>query len=247
MLKRNLCFAAILLLLYSCQVSDEDQVIETGINYRNVGKYDESALNFVIYLRNYPNGRYTQMALYNLASIYNYNLNYKDLAIRYYQQLIRNYRDSELYLQSLLALADIYQNQPQPSVRKAASILETALNYDKIIYNQWILTALRLVNAYFQLNEYDLARSILKELLLKITDDASLTTVKSYAYYKIGQSYQIENYSNLAIIYFDEAKKLGKNEAGETYASLKLAEIFEEQGQSAKAASVLAESPLKEQ
>lgn len=217
-----------LLLFSSCFQQEAEAIYKKAMQAWDQGQYEEATQNFIAVARFHAHQPLADDALFWTASIYDLYLNEPSNAIRYYESLQKNYRESPYTLRTIDNLVRIYKNGNRDQQyraleleRRKRTLLIDPINVSQSLYEQ--------AKLHLKLQQNDLGRIMLKKLISEHPD--SNLIAPSYAL--IGYSFYSEQQYELAKLAFKAAYQ-NDNEAvpmDNLTATVRLADFYEDQGQ----------------
>jgi len=236
-LKRLLLIFLISLLFFQgCQRDEGQQIFDKGLALWEDGKYDDAIQNFVALTKAFPEHQLVDDSLFWIANIHEHYLNNPEQAVRFYLTLTSKFENSEYELSSMIGLGRVRALQGEEGKRKAIRILRKLQRHPEVAQSEskWAENQFRLIDLFFELKQYEQARTELKQVILKKPDSKS----ESKAYYLIGRSYLQEGKTELAKITFLEADDKTEFKKISLDSAISLADIYEQNGELQSAIAV---------
>ena len=218
----------IFLFFLGCENPRVQKIFNRAVQDWDNRQYEEALQNFIAVSRTYPENDLADDALYWVANIYQNYLSLPEQALVYYRNLIRQYPDSEFYIQSNFSIAKIYEEGSVSDIENAIYIYQDLLNHNSIQAEKVIMAYWRIVNNYFKINQFQNVRSVLKTMYSKYSQDEEIL---ANIYHITARSYEMEGKLKFAEITYKEALKKIQLKESKKKLQFQLANILEEIGE----------------
>jgi TolA-binding protein len=196
------------------------------------GQYVDAARTYLTVAEIYPDSPLVEDALFWAANLYHYYLKDRELAERYYQQLMVQYPEGKRYVEAMQRLAELYDAEKDSKYQ--AILLYRKLMLEDALAERRDRFLLKIARAYMALGRLEQARFELRRLVMEFPKSPLLPQ----AYYLVGYSYYWEGRKPLAVIALNQIQKDFPKDPLAPQGRFFVAEIFEEEGIMRKALDV---------
>lgn len=162
-----LLFSFILFEIFACEKNDKN-VFEYGENALNHGEYELAITSFQRIIKEFPDSKFKEQALFKLGKIYsNFNINLEN-AIEFYSQLIFEFPNGKFVCLARKNLVDIYIGKYREYDRAIEELQKISLKCNEKNYKAY--SQKRIGDCYYLKRNYQQAIIEYQTVELKFSD-----------------------------------------------------------------------------